>query len=66
MPQVKISDAGIAISYLTQQLEIAEERVRRSLCDVLNHQTLLSKYISERDAIERTINLTAKYVVKET
>ena len=66
MVDPSISDAARAMLFLSEQLTQAEYEVESTMQDVLMAQKRLSFAIDKRDAIQRTLNLTARYVATET
>ena len=61
-----ISDAGNALAFLSVKHAEVDRLVNESMVRILKEQRKLSRLISGRDAIERTINITAQFVARET
>lgn len=61
-----LSDAGRALCYLSERLQLAEDDVMSELKFVLAAQENLRSAITTRDALQQTLNLTAKFVARET
>jgi len=61
-----ISNAGRAMVFLSQQLELMERSVGTRLTQVLTAQESLRRAIDERDAIQKALNLAAQFVARGT
>ncbi len=66
MTTSNLSDAGKALFYLSEQLDDAEYEVQQSVNRVFQAQQSLRDAIDHRDAIQKTLNLTAAYMQRET
>jgi hypothetical protein len=63
---IALSDAGRALAFLSVGLGDAEKVVQTELRAVFDAQERLRQAIDARDAIQKTLNLTARYVAAET
>lgn len=61
----ELSDAGRALAYLAEQLDAAEADVMARMAEVLRGQEALRRAITNRDAIDRTLGMTARFMARE-